>query len=233
MKRLIVLFIMIVVVVCMNAQYFGGQGFGSTGAASSQQGFGVQMNLGLDLAGKHEMSFDIPEYGISQTMKMDANTGVTPSFEFIKKGKGLGLAYQMSRNVVFEYDDYDETLEAGVGFIPFYGILKYNFPMQNGMALEPVLQLGYNLFTYDDKYASDVDEGDYYQHVDASGGYFAGIGLNWIIQDHMVVHLLSKSNHAALNVEEGDYAGYGYWETSDYDVDITHSQIDLGVGYRF
>jgi len=199
-----------------------------------QSKMAFQLNMGLDVGGSHEITTEYE--GLSATNKLDANTGFTPGIEVLKRGKGFGLGlgvdYEMTRDVVFEDEESGATLNAGVSFIPIYLIAKYNHPLKNGMALEPAMHLGYNFFSYDDNYASDIDEEDWYMHVDSKGGLYLGVGLNWVLKNNMVLRLFSKTNMASMDIEYGEDT-YRSWNVYDMNSDITHSQVELGVAYRF
>jgi hypothetical protein len=168
--------------------------------------FGIfQVDLGFDVAGNH--TIDVEDFG---SQDYDVGMGISPSVEYMMQYQsilyGLGLEYQLQRKIEFDGEELGKF-----GFIPIYLVGRYQFTLPGTITPEAVAQLGYNIFTANDDYKGDGD---------LSGGLYYGIGAGVTIQKKYLVQLMYKANA-------------GGWEYSGLNADMTNSQINLGLGYRF
>lgn len=165
-------------------------------------GGAIQIGAGLDLAGNHEIT------GNTNSPNSDVATGISPYLELLaQKGAylyGIGVEYQIQRKV--DFPNYPGKM----GFVPIYGVARYQIPVAGGVKPEVIGQMGYNLLKADDDYTSGAD---------LSGGVYWGIGAG-AVSGSYVGQFMFKANYAKL-----DYQG----DTGK----IINTQINLSAGIRF
>jgi hypothetical protein len=171
--------------------------------------FGIlQFDLGIDVAGITNECSDEMEYEDDYNLAI----GISPAIEFMMQHKsilyGIGAEYQVQRKV-----DYPDTYvgDFKMGFIPIYLVGRYQFTVPVAFQPEVVAQAGYNILTGNDNYEADGT---------LSGGIYWGVGAGVTIQEKYLIQLMYKTN-------------YGQWEWMGAEMDITNSQINIGLGYRF
>jgi hypothetical protein len=170
----------------------------------------VQLGIGLDFAGDHKM--DSEWNGNTSEDSWDTAMGIDASLEFLTKSNnilyGVGAEYQVQREVDFPNG------EGKMGFIPIYGVLRFQVPVQVNFTPELIANAGYNLFTGDDDYKGDAK---------LTGGLYWGIGAGVNVQN-FIIQLMYKTNYGKI---EQEILG------STFEGDITNTQINLTVGMRF
>lgn len=176
--------------------------------------FGVfQFGVGIDLAGKHGYAW-IASNLIDKDY--DVNVGISPAMEYLFQYNallfGLGAEYQVQRTVKFSPDGTDSKM----GFIPLYGTVRYQIMSQRNFNPEFAAQVGYNFLTADDDYLE--------YDAEVSGGLYWGIGAGIAIQQKYLVQLMYKTNYGKYEAEIDD---------ADYNADITNTQLNLSLNYRF
>ncbi len=166
----------------------------------------VQIGAGLDSAGNHQVKTSY--LGHSSTHDYDVSMGVSPYIEIMAQDDhlfyGIGVEYQAPRKVDFT------TSDGKMGFVPVYGLMRVQIPLETFIIPEFIGQLGYNFLLADD---------DYKGNADVSGGIYWGFGAGLVI-DKFVGQLMYKTN-------------YGSMEQSGYKWTITNTQINLSAGIRF
>jgi hypothetical protein len=165
--------------------------------------FGVfQIDLGFDISGNHHWK------GGGLSDDYSNALGVSPSLEYMLHYEsilyGLGAEYQILRTVNAPGDN-----DGKISFVPIYLVGRYQFPTITKVTPEIVAQAGYNLFMADDAYKGDAT---------LTGGLYWGIGGAVSIKTKYLIQLMYKTNYG--KVKDG------------IDLDITNSQINLGLGYR-
>lgn len=176
--------------------------------------FGVfQFGVGLDLAGKH--GYDWSASNLIDK-DYDVNVGLSPAMEYlIQKNAllfGLGAEYQVPRTVKFSPDGTDSKM----GFIPLYGVVRYQVSSARNFFPELAAQFGYNFMTADDNYLE--------YDAEVNGGLYWGIGMGLVIQQRYLVQLAYKTNYGKYDAEIEDL---------DYKADITNTQLNLSLNMRF
>lgn len=170
----------------------------------------VQIGVGLDFAGDHKM--ESKWNGNTSEDSWDTSMGIDVSIEYLLQNNnlmyGIGAEYQLQREVDFP------SGEGKMGFIPVYGVLRYQVPVQANITPELIANVGYNIFTADD---------DYKGGADLSGGLYWGIGAGVGIKN-LIFQLMYKTNYGSIEQEV-----FG----STFKGDITNSQINLTAGMRF
>jgi len=167
-------------------------------AAMTALCFGIfQFGLGVDVAGNQQI----------ETVDHDVPFGTTPSIEYLKQYEnfmyGVGAAYQVQRDV----DNHDGKM----GFIPLYGVLRYQFSTLFHVAPEIVAQGGYNFFT------ADVD---YLNNDTTGGGLYWGVGAGVSINQKYLFQIMFQNDLGKIKIEQAA------------DLDITDTQIDISLGVR-
>lgn len=173
-----------------------------------------QFGVGLDIAGKHGYEWKGSTGQIDKDY--DVNIGISPAMEYmIQKNAllfGLGAEYQVQRTVKFSPDGIDSKM----GFIPLYAVVRYQFSSPLQFFPEVLAQGGYNFLIADDDYLE--------YDAEVKGGLYWGIGAGIVIQEKYIVQLIFKTNYAKYELEMNN---------EDYKADITNSQLNLSLNYRF
>jgi hypothetical protein len=189
----------------------------------------VQFSLGADLAGNHHtnLKYEFQETGLedgTQFNDYSVAMGISPSIEYMLRHEGFlygfGAEYQVQRDGKFS-DGKNKF-----GFIPLFGVVRYQFASSVGINPELIGQAGYNFFTADDNYKKD----NYGEESTLHGGIYWGIGAGLVIKHNYLLQIMYKTNY-------GKATGDGATEDTeqhiyDYDMKVTNSQINISFGYR-
>ena len=162
----------------------------------------VQIGMGLDVAGNHHLT------GNTNSHNSDVDTGLSPCIEIMAQDTsilyGFGAEYQIQRKVEFRNNP------GKIGFIPLYGVARYQIPINSGVKPELIGQVGYNFITADNEYKAGAT---------LNGGIYWGLGGGLVI-DRFVGQLLFKTN-------------YGTWKYRNDTGSIINTEINLSAGVRF
>lgn len=154
------------------------------------------VKLGYDFSGEVKGSANIDS-------EIETDTGMTLGFEYIFAEEqleyGFGVEYQFERKV--------KDFERKFNFIPVYGVLNYQFPVDGDVKPYVTARLGYNFLTANDAFKNGRD---------TIGGLYYGAGIGVNIRQFIIEALYSE-NKGSL----------------DGGADITNHQISLNVGYKF
>jgi len=175
--------------------------------------FGIfQFGVGLDIAGKHGYKWTTDTGQIDKDYNV--GIGISPAMEYLKQYNallfGLGAEYQVQRNVDFD------VLDGKMGFIPLFGVVRYQLSSPLKFFPELVGQFGYNFLTADEDYL----EGD----ATVKGGLYWGAGAGIVIQNKYLIQLMYKTNYGKFEADFNDVL---------YKADITNSQLNLSVNLRY
>ncbi len=185
--------------------------------------FGVfQFTLGFDLAGNHNVDSRYrpadsdDEYTEQPERDYDVAMGISPAVEYLYEYRGLlvglGAEYQVQRDGKF--DNGNDKF----GFIPLYGVVRYNFATELRVNPELVLQAGYNFFTSDDQYKEGGS---------LKGGLYWGVGAGLEIREKYLIQAMYKTNRGKLTADTYSGSNLYRWEGN-----ITNTQINLSLGVR-
>jgi hypothetical protein len=179
--------------------------------------FGVfQFGVGLDIAGKHGFVWSGDTGQIDKDYNV--NIGISPAMEYLFQSNallyGLGAEYQVQRTVKFE--EADSGKDGKMSFIPIYGVLRYQLSSPLKFFPELVGHVGYNFFTADDDYLE--------YDAEVAGGLYWGLGAGVVVQQKYLVQLMYKTNYGKYEATITDV---------NYKADITNTELNLSVNYRF
>jgi len=187
----------------------------------------IQFNLGADFAGNHHTKIkymiDDPAYDdYTDEDDYEVAMGISPAIEYMLRHEGflygLGAEYQVQRDGTFKDEDGNPDKNK-FGFIPIYGVVRYQFDSAVGINPELIGQAGYNFFTADDDYKFDGT---------LKGGLYWGIGAGLAIRKNYILQVIYKTNYGLHEGRAYDNdAGY-----FDYENRVTNSQINISFGYR-
>lgn len=174
----------------------------------------VQFGAGYDFNGNHKIKETLDGYTFSNNY--DISNAIAPYIELMREGEntllGFGVEYQPLRDISFH--NYGE--KGKVGFIPFYGVFRYQVPIRNYLNPELIGQLGYNFINADKDYADDAR---------IYGGLYFGAGAG-LAFDCLTTQILYKSNYGSMRQN-------GYYNGSERDTKINETQINVAIGFRF
>ncbi|MDR1941508.1 MAG: hypothetical protein LBQ47_04205 [Endomicrobium sp.] len=146
----------------------------------------------------------------------DINPSATISGEYIRSVVGqylkIGGGFEFMIPKFRDVDSYSSYHNDAIFFLPLYLSLQTN-PVQPVPELFFRLNLGYNIFFYDDSVGSAWDQ---------KGGLYYAFVTGWEFPFGLFVDLTYAFYNASL-------------ESSRYinEYDITYSRVAVGVGYKF
>ncbi len=173
----------------------------------------VQFGAGYNCNGNHNIKETLD--GFTSTNNYELSNVISPYIELMREGNntlyGFGVEYQPLAKVNFQnYGD-----KGKVGYLPFYGVFRYQLPIGGYYNPEFIAQLGYNFINADKDYADDAR---------LYGGLYFGIGAG-LVFDCFTTQILYKSNYGSMRQNH-------YYDSTERKTKINDTQINIAIGFR-